>query len=128
MPLHTPPDPTPIADLARHAAWLGLAIVGGVARYLDEAFRGGKGFKPMHLLMTAVVSGFCGYMTAQMALKVNASWAMIAAGIGGYLGTQAIDELRKILFMYLSRGVEHDQKLEHRAKDQEQKNPPKHRH
>lgn len=122
-----PADPNPMLALVQHAAWLAIAVVGGVARYLDEAFRGGKGFKPMHLAMAAVVSGFCGYMTAQLALKVNPNWVMIAAGVGGYLGTQAIDEVRKILFMYLQRGVEHEQKKEFREDDGDDK-PPRHRH
>ena len=30
-------------------------------------------------------------MIAQVALKVNPEWVMIAAGIGGYIGTQALD-------------------------------------
>jgi hypothetical protein len=117
MPLDPPNDPQSYWSLIPHIAWAAFAVVGGVARYLDEAFRGGKGFRPLHLVTTAFISGFSGYMVAQLALKVNPSWALIAAGVGGYLGTQAMDEIRKILFTYLSRGVASEQRREEKDKD-----------
>lgn len=119
MPIIQPPpahDPGIIALLIAQFSWLILAIAGGVARYLDEYARNGQPFKIGQLVVNAFVSGFSGYMVAQLTLKFNADWALIAAGIGGYLGTQALEEVRKIFFMYVnaraSGRAEHENKEE----------------
>jgi hypothetical protein len=73
-------------------AWIILAMMGGIARYLDSYLKEGKAPKLGMLLAHGMVSGFSGYMVAQVALAVGRDdWALIAAGIGGYLGTQGLD-------------------------------------
>lgn len=73
-------------------AWIILAVMGGIARYLDSYLKSGDSPKLGMLLAHAMISGFSGYMVAQMAIQVGRDdWALIAAGIGGYLGTQGLD-------------------------------------
>ena len=78
-------------------AWIGLAIAGGVARYLDTYLRSGNAPKIGLLFAHALVSGFSGYMVAQVALRVQPEWALVAAGVGGYLGTQGMDFISEII-------------------------------
>lgn len=72
-------------------AWVLLAIMGGIARYLDSYLKSGDSPKFALIIAHAAISGFSGYMVAQIMLKVQPDWALIAAGIGGYLGTQGLD-------------------------------------
>lgn len=78
-------------------AWVGIAMTGGIARYLDTYLRTATPPKFGMLLAHALVSGFSGYMVAQVALRVQPDWALVAAGVGGYLGTQGLDWLSEIL-------------------------------
>lgn len=71
--------------------WVGIAAVGGVVRYLDVYLRTGVAPAIGPALGHAFVSGFAGYMTALTVLRFDPEWALIAAGAGGYLGTQALD-------------------------------------
>ncbi len=77
--------------------WIGLAMMGGVARYLDTYLRSGQNPKVGLAVAHAFVSGFSGYMVAQVTLKFYPDWALVAAGIGGYLGTQGMDWLATVL-------------------------------
>lgn len=72
-------------------AWAAIAVLGGVARYLDSFLKGGAPPTWTRLVAHAFVSGFSGYMVAQAALLIKPEWAFIAAGVAGYLGTQALD-------------------------------------
>lgn len=85
------------------AAWIALAVIGGVARYLDEYIRTGKTFSGPALLANGFVSGFSGYMCAEIAMRTNPDWALISAGVGGYLGTQALEYVREIVFKRLGK-------------------------
>lgn len=69
-----------------------LAVAGGVANYLSAYLRGGD-FDLRHLLAHAFVSGFSGLMFAQFAtfLGVTGEVQFMFAGIGGFLGTKAVD-------------------------------------
>ncbi len=72
-------------------AWAIIAILGGVARYLDSFLKGQTVPSWGRVIAHAFVSGFSGYMVAQAALLIKPEWAFIAAGVAGYLGTQALD-------------------------------------
>jgi len=90
----------PVSSHTTDATWLGytaqvmwllLAMAGGVARYLDSYLRTGVMPKLTALFAHALVSGFSGYMVAQVVLRIEPDWALVSAGIGGYLGTQGLD-------------------------------------
>jgi len=72
-------------------------MVGGIARYLDKYLNSGSTPQFGMIIGHAVVSGFSGYMVAQVALKVQPDWALVAAGIGGYLGIQGLDWLSEVV-------------------------------
>lgn len=78
-------------DHADQYTWGLIAMVGGVVRYLDVYLKTGQppSFGPA--IATALVSGFSGYMTALFVIHYDPSWAVVAAGVGGYLGTQGLD-------------------------------------
>jgi len=78
-------------------AWVILAVMGGIARYLDSYLKSGDAPKFGMLLAHAMISGFSGYMVAQVMLKFQPDWVLIAAGIGGYLGTQGLDIITELL-------------------------------
>lgn len=71
--------------------WVGLAMAGGVVRYLDVYLKGGAVPKIGLTLANAGVSGFCGFMAASIMLKVQPDWALMTAGVAGYIGTQVLD-------------------------------------
>lgn len=80
--------------------WVILAVFGGVARYLDAYIRGTATISFGLLVAHSFVSGFSGYMVAQTVLLFTdpkSGWAFVAAGIGGYLGTQGLDWVAAIL-------------------------------
>lgn len=80
-----------IWDFTADLAWVLIAMVGGIARYLDQYVRTGVSPRLGLLLAHTVVSGFSGYMVAQTIIRLSPEWALVAAGIGGYLGTQGLD-------------------------------------
>lgn len=85
-----------MADLAQ-LTWVGIAAAGGVVRYLDVYLRSGSAPSFGPALGHAAVSGFSGYMVALVVIKVYPEWAMVAAGSGGYLGTQALDWVSAVI-------------------------------
>jgi hypothetical protein len=78
-------------DFTADIAWVLIAMIGGVARYLDQYVRTGVAPRLGLLFAHTVVSGFSGYMVAQTVLRISPDWALVAAGVGGYLGTQGLD-------------------------------------
>jgi len=95
-PSQQPPDITWVRFTAE-LLWVLLAMAGGIARYLDVYLRTGILPKVGHLIAHAVVSGFSGYMIAQIVIRISPDWALVAAGIGGYLGTQGLDWASSVL-------------------------------
>lgn len=78
-------------------AWAAIAILGGIASYLDSFLKGKQTPTAGRMLAHAFVSGFSGYMVAQVVIFVRPEWAFVSAGIAGYLGTQALDFVAEIL-------------------------------
>lgn len=76
-----------------------LAMLGGIARYLDSYIRTGTAPKFGLMVAHALVSGFSGFMVAQTMLQFTTStnWALIGAGVGGYLGTQGLDWIAAVM-------------------------------
>jgi hypothetical protein len=70
--------------------WIVLAIFGGIARYLDTYLTGTEKFSIGKVVATMFICGFTGFLCAQIFLLIYPSWALVSAGIGGYLGTEAI--------------------------------------
>lgn len=91
------PPPEPFFQTVAELLWLGLAMVGGVARSLDKYVQGGVFPGVGMLFAQAAVSGFSGYMVAQVILRLSPEWALVGAGIGGYLGTQGLEWVTAIL-------------------------------
>lgn len=77
--------------------WVLVAICGGVARALDGYTKTGVFPKVGMLFAHGVVSGFSGYMVAQVMLLVAPQWVLVGAGVGGYLGTQGLEWVASIL-------------------------------
>ena len=77
--------------------WVLFAMAGGVARYLTAYLKTGVAPKWGLLAAHALVSGFSGYVVAQVILRIEPDWAYAAAGIGGYLGTQGLDWAASVL-------------------------------
>lgn len=95
----TPPTPPQFQWISQlgELGWLLLAMAGGVARYLDSYLHSGAVPKLGLAITHATVSGFSGYMVAMVAIKVQSDWALVAAGVGGYLGTQGLDFISRVL-------------------------------
>lgn len=77
--------------------WVLIAMIGGIARSLDGYIHSGVFPKVGMLVAHGVVSGFSGYMVAQVMLLVAPAWVLVGAGVGGYLGTQGLDWIASIL-------------------------------
>lgn len=80
-----------------HFMWIGMATIGGIARYLDRYVRL-REMPVWHVLAAHLfVSMFAGYLMAQIAFNIDPQWAWLSAGIGGYLGTEALDWIARFL-------------------------------
>lgn len=95
----TPPTPPQFQWITQlgEFGWVLLAMAGGIARYLDSYLRSGQAPKWGLALTHATVSGFSGYMVAMIAIRIQPDWALVAAGVGGYLGTQGLDFASHVL-------------------------------
>ena len=78
----------PIAE----TAYAIIAIIGGAARYLSGYLKG-KAFKSHHFIAHLFVSGFSGYVFAHLSnlIGLNSNSTFFIAGLGGFMGTQAIE-------------------------------------
>jgi len=82
--------------------WTALAAAGGIAKQLHIYVRTGEFSWPL-LIARAVSSGFSGYMVASAMSIVRPEYAMVAAGVGGYIGAEAMDFLYSGVKAYFSR-------------------------
>ncbi len=75
-----------------------IAVMGGVARYLDGYINGGK-FRFSVFLASAVVAGFSGFMFALLGESLNLPNAMksVMAGVGGFFGEQTLKFIMEII-------------------------------
>lgn len=78
-------------------SWALIALMGGVARYLDGFLKGQQTPTWSRIAAHAFVSGFSGYMVAQVAVLIKPEWSFISAGVAGYLGTQALDMVADLM-------------------------------
>jgi hypothetical protein len=94
-----------------HLLYTMLAIAGGVAKQLNTYVE----TRQWHLgrfLASAISSGFSGYMAAQVMWQMAPKWAFIAAGIGGYMGGEAMDFLASLLKRKIESAVKTQEKRE----------------
>lgn len=68
-------------------------LLGGIIRALDTAVRDNSMPSIGALLANILIAGFCGFLAAKMAGRIDPDWSMVAAGTGGYLGTRTFDVL-----------------------------------
>ncbi len=76
-----------------------VAIVGGIARYLNSFILGQK-FRFSIFLASAVVAGFSGFMFALLGqtMAFPSTMVHIMAGVGGFMGDQTL----KFLMEYIT--------------------------
>ena len=69
-----------------------VAVVGGIARYLNSFVTGGTPFSLGILAASTVVSGFSGWMFATLGLTMGMPQGIIfiMAGSGGFFGEQTM--------------------------------------
>ena len=73
------------------AIYVGIAVIGGIARYLN-GFVNGNDFKLSVFFASAFVAGFSGYMFALLgdSLSLPPTMLHIMAGTGGFMGDQTL--------------------------------------
>lgn len=91
-----------LPEILEIISYTALAMAGGLARYFDGVNRNDASVKPPALASHIFVSAFAGYMFALVANRTQPEWAVIAAGLGGYFGTQALELLREVIMKRLN--------------------------
>ncbi len=86
--------------------WTLLAGVGGLVKALREVLKGTEKFAWSRVIARIIISGFSGLMVAKTTELLDPTWATIAAGIGGYLGTEALDSLVEVIRGRLPKAAE----------------------
>jgi hypothetical protein len=84
---------------------VGVAILGGIARLLNEYISQGEDRKAdswPKILAAVFVSGFSGYMSGKMVVLINEDAAYVAAGVGAYMGSKVLD----LIYVYLQKYLE----------------------
>jgi hypothetical protein len=94
-----------IAEHLGTVTYAAIAAFGGVAKYLKE-YLAGASFSIQLLLANTVVSGFSGYMFAQVALIMKPDWAFVVAGMGGFAGSAAMDFAFALFKKFAERRLE----------------------
>lgn len=97
--------------------WVGIAAVGGLVRYIDVWLRTGAVPTIGMALGHAFVSGFSGYMVALVVGRFDPNWTTVAAGAGGYLGTQGLDWISAVMKERVARQIGAGDRDHHRRED-----------
>ena len=76
----------------------GIAVCGGIARYLNHIITGER-FSFGILLASAFVAGFSGYMFATLGQSMNFSQPLlfVSAGVGGFFGEQTMKYILEVM-------------------------------
>jgi hypothetical protein len=88
-------------NIPNEVVWILVAILGGAARYFDRYLKGEETLLFVRLISTIIVTGFTGYMCAQVILLLYPQWVTIGAGVGGYAGTQIMDMIFELVKLKL---------------------------
>lgn len=73
-----------------HLFYMFIALMGGIAKQLHH-YLNGSSLSWKRFFANCFVSGFSGYMVAQIFSVLKPEFSFIAGGIGGYMGVQAVD-------------------------------------
>lgn len=87
-------------DVPVEVLYAAVAVVGGIARYLNSFILGQK-FRISIFLASAVVAGFSGFMFALLGQTMSFPPTMIhiMAGVGGFMGDQTL----KFIMEYITK-------------------------
>lgn len=82
-----------IRNVPTEVVWTIIAVAGGVAKHLSGAVARKEPWRPLILIAKAFISAFSGYMFAKTCTLLVSSqdWSTVAAGVGGYLGTEGVE-------------------------------------
>jgi len=96
-PVELPIHQTPL--YLKLATWGLLAGMGGAVKFISVTLKNKDRMSPQRFLLllsaNVFISGFSGLMGALVfsTLSPDRTWQLVAAGVGGYLGTQLLDVL-----------------------------------
>ena len=82
--------------------YVAVAIIGGIARYLN-GYTNGAPFRLSVFLASGFVAGFSGWMFAQLGIAMNwpNGFLFILAGMGGFFGEQSM----KLIMEFVERKI-----------------------
>lgn len=67
-------------------------LIGGIVRYADDVANHGRKFAVTAFFSSVISAGFFGWLVSEAANAAgHGAWSYAAAGIGGWLGPQALD-------------------------------------
>lgn len=103
--MNSVPSPAELASVAEAPlyvklfSWGVLAGMGGAVKFISVSLRSKDKMTPQRFLLllaaNVFISGFSGLMGALVfsTLSPDRTWQLVAAGVGGYMGTLLLDSL-----------------------------------
>lgn len=90
-----------------YAAMLLLALWGGIAQFVRRVRAGEVKMRVVELVGELAISGFAGFLAGAVLLEFGAGtvYSVVAAGIGGHMGTRLIYVLENMLSAALQRAA-----------------------
>jgi len=84
-----------------------VAIVGGIARYLQQLMNDKEKFKWTHFFAHMLIGGFTGYSIANLAayFTIDANLQLFLAGWGGAIGLKAFELVQRLAEKYLDKKI-----------------------